>query len=354
MKPSRYTSIIAGTAGAWAWPVRAALTGVAWLYRAGVALRNRHYDRRRATVALPVPIISVGNITTGGTGKTPFVIELAQRLERAGRRVAVVARGYGAVEGGPNDEHRVITRHCPRAMCLANPNRVDAARHAHERLGADVVLLDDGFQHRRLARDLDIVLVDATRPFGYGRLLPRGMLREPITALRRAHVVVITRVDQVARDELAHIDARVRAAAPDAAHVHCRHVVTAVERMDGTPLDAPPAGRRAVIFAGIGNPDAFCATVSACGVDVVARRWWPDHHAYRQRDIDTIRRLARTHACDVTLTTEKDAVKLADLDGVDDLNVGVVRIAIDIMGDGDTRLQRLIDHALAARGLAIP
>ena len=152
--PSLYQRIISGEAGPWATPIRAALCGGEVLYRAGVAVRNRRFDRRGADVTLSVPVISVGNITAGGTGKTPLVIDLVARLDRMGKSPAVVSRGYGSPAGEPNDEERLVRRHCPAVSYFANPDRAAAAEEACLRCGADVIVLDDGFQHRRLARAL--------------------------------------------------------------------------------------------------------------------------------------------------------------------------------------------------------
>ena len=345
-EPRLYRSIISGEAGAWAVPLRGLLRIGEFIYSAAINLRNTRYDRAAATFAAAVPVISVGNITVGGTGKTPFVIELVKRLDRLGCSPVVVARGYGAAPDEPNDEELLIRRNCPGAAYVADSDRCQAAERAANRMGADVIVLDDGFQHRRLARDLDIVLIDATCPFGYEHVLPRGLLREPLIGLRRAHLVVITRCDQASMADVSRIDSRLRELAPDAAVIRCRHRVTAVECLDGSPIEDPVAGKRAVLFAAVGRPGAFATTVSSLGVDVVAARWWPDHHCYRVRDIKSLLDDRSFTPHDLVLTTEKDAVKLAGLDGFDRTAIGVVRIAIDFLGEGDTMLQRLLERTL--------
>lgn len=168
----------------WVFPVRAMLRVLEGLYARGVALRNTRYDRSGPRAVLDIPVISVGNLTVGGTGKTPFVIELVKRLDRMGLSPAVVSRGYKAAEGQPNDEERLIRESCPSVVCICDPDRAAAGQFARTKFGADVIVLDDGFQHRQLARTLDIVLIDATCPFGFGHLLPRGLLREPVGSLR--------------------------------------------------------------------------------------------------------------------------------------------------------------------------
>ena len=250
------------------------------------------------------------------------------------------------MNGEANDEEQLIRKRCPGVICVADPDRVHAGVRAHEVFGADVIVLDDGFQHRRLDRTLDVVLIDATCPFGYGHLLPRGLLREPVGSLRRAHVVVLTRCDQVSPAELGRLDARVRKLARDATHLTCRHRVAAVERLDGVPYKGTLDGKRAVLFAAIAQPAAFAASMRILGVEVVGARFWPDHHRYTLRDLNSLFRAGRFPQHDLLITTEKDAVKLVELDGVDPARIFVARIDIDFIGDGSTMLQALLDKAV--------
>ena len=343
---SRYRRIIAGETGPWGAPVRAVLRVLEVLYAGGVAWRNRRYDRAGPRTVLAVPVISVGNITAGGTGKTPFVIEVVRRLESMGRNPAVISRGYKAAEGEPNDEERLIRKHCPHVVCLADPDRGRAAKNACQRFGADVIVLDDAFQHRRLGRTIDIVVIDATCPFGYGHLLPRGLLREPVRGLKRADVVIITRCDQASRAELSRLAARLRRLADRAGLVQCNHRVTAIEWLDGTPVKEPLAGKRAVLFAAIGHPAAFVTTVQSFGVDVVGTRWWPDHHHYRPADLNALQRSGAWPPHDFLITTEKDAIKLAERKAGESPKIVVVRVAIDFVDDGGTILQNLLEKKL--------
>ncbi len=343
---SPYRRIISGQTGIWSLPVRALLRAGEVVYSGAVALRNRHYDRHGPRAVLPVPVISVGNITVGGTGKTPFVIDLIQRLEGMGYSPAAVSRGFKAPMDEPNDEERLIRKRCPSVVCLADPDRTRAAKSACSRHGADVIVLDDAFQHRRLGRSLDIVLVDATCPFGYDHLLPRGLLREPISSLARAGLVVLTRCDQTSPVELARIADRIRIFNGDLPLIKCSHRVTGIERLGGTPTDKTLTGKRAVLFAGIARPAAFVATVCALDVNVVGHRWWPDHHRYRRRDVDTLLTGARFAPYDVLITTEKDAVKLEGLGALDHMPIYVVKISIGFMEDGSTMLQHVLERAL--------
>jgi len=207
-------------------------------------------------------------------------------------------------------------------------------------------VLDDGFQHRRLHRLLDIVLIDATCPFGFDHLLPRGLLRDPVESLRRAHVVALTRCDQVSQAALSRIQTRVHSLAGDAAHLKCSHRVTSIEDLSNNVVKEPLAGKRAVLFAGIGRPRTFATTVRSLGVDVVGERWWADHHHYRRRDVESLLKPGRFPPHDLLITTEKDAVKLVALGGFGNAPILVIKIAIDFAGNGGTMLQTVLDKTL--------
>jgi len=355
----RFLRIISGEGRG---PLDAAARGVlwaaSWCYRRAVDYRNRRYDRNPAlTTWLDRPVISVGNITTGGAGKTPLVVWLAQRLIELGRRPAVVCRGYKAPTSEPNDEMRLICRRVPRAVCISNPHRIAAAQYAIEEEGAEVIVLDDGFQHRGLGRLLDIVLVDATCPFGYGHLLPRGLLREPVENLSRAHLIVLTRCDQVGGSELARISERISRAAPGKPILRSEHRVVAVTDLNGHgTAEGATDGRRALCFAAVGNPRSFARTCEILGYELVRRVWWPDHHHYRVADAEEVMSLARGVAgggADVLLTTEKDAVKLAHLPVVWWPPVRVVQIEIQFREGGDRILLNKLREALETCGRAV-
>lgn len=349
---SLHRRIASGDAGWACAPIAAALLAAARVYGWAVAARNRYHDWRGPAERLAVPVISVGNLTAGGTGKTPMVIHLVRRLTQGGLRPAVVSRGYRAGPDGLNDEHRLIARDCPQAVCVCDADRARGGRRAAELKGADVVLLDDGFQHRRLHRDLDIVLIDATCPFGYDRLLPLGTLREPPASLRRSDVIVLTRADQVDARAAAEIERRIRRHAPDATVLRSRHRVERVATLHGEADETPLAGRRVVCFAAIGNPAAFEGTVRDLGADVVGRRWWPDHHPYLPCDAADLLRDGRFPPFNDLVTTEKDAVKLSSLHRPDDAvakRIRVVRVRIDFDGDGDTMMSDLLSAVLKGR-----
>ncbi|MEO1997370.1 MAG: tetraacyldisaccharide 4'-kinase, partial [Planctomycetaceae bacterium] len=186
MNSRKFRDLISGhNRGLAARSVRWGLECLASIYGSGVRLRNRTYDRGlRKVQALPVPAISVGNLTAGGTGKTPFVAYLANSFCTHQHQPAILSRGYGSQDGEANDEKRVLDLLCPNVPHDQHPDRVAAAARVCEQHNIDVLILDDGFQHRRAARDLDIVLIDALNPWGFGHLLPRGLLREPPSALQ--------------------------------------------------------------------------------------------------------------------------------------------------------------------------
>jgi tetraacyldisaccharide 4'-kinase len=293
-----------------------------------------------------VPVISVGNITVGGTGKTPMVIEVVRRLRAMGRRPAVVSRGYGALDGLGNDEELLIRRHCPEVPCLSDSDRAAACRSACGAFGADVIVLDDGFQHRAVGRTLDLVLIDATCPFGYGRLLPRGLLREEPESLRRADAIVVTRYDQVDEPARSAWESGLDAMVPERPRLRCVYRVTSVAPLGGGAA-VPPAtlrGKRAALFAAIGRPESFEATVRRLGVEVVARKWWPDHYPYPAGAAAVIASLRRGDR-DIVLTTEKDAVKL-ERQGLCIPGVFVVAAAIGFVAGDDAILQSLLTAAL--------
>jgi tetraacyldisaccharide 4'-kinase len=278
-------------------------------YRAAVVAR-RHWWRGRG-VRLAVPVVSVGNLTCGGTGKTPTVEMVVRDLAARGWRPAVLSRGYGAAaQGAPNDEYRVLAANLPEVPHFASPDRLSAARRALD-AGADVLVLDDGFQHLRLHRDLDIVLLDALRPFDNGRVLPAGLLREPLSSLRDANIVAITRSELVAAERLAEIRSVLSERFPELAVVLLATQACSWNEIGGKP-HSPDAmrGRPVLAFCGVGNPEAFRLQVEGLGVELRGFLAFRDHHPYSARDLARIAATAeRLGATDVVMT-QKDAVKL--------------------------------------------
>jgi tetraacyldisaccharide 4'-kinase len=331
---------------------RGCLAALAAPYAVAVAARNAAYDAGMVPIGrVPVPVISIGNLTLGGTGKTPLVAWTTRLLAAAGRRPAIVSRGYAAAAGATSDEAAELALLVPGVPHVADRDRVAAAARAAA-AGADCVVLDDGFQHRRLARDLDVVAVDATDPFGCGRIFPRGLLREPLTGLGRSDAVVLTRADAVdaeRRHEIRAALAAVRRTERSVVWAESEHAPVALRRWTAGPLPLDSLrGRRVLAFAAVGNPAAFRATLSGLGADVVDFRAFADHHAYGPADLAALAAQAAAERADLVATTLKDLVKVRrdDLDGVP---LAAVEIAIRLTA-GEVELATLIRDAAERRG----
>jgi tetraacyldisaccharide 4'-kinase len=325
--------------------LRLGLRVVSVPYGWATAIRNVLHDRgwkRRERVG--VPVVSVGNLTLGGTGKTPCVEHIARYYRERGLCVALLSRGYGAGEG-PNDEALVLEETLPDVPHLQGADRVTLARAAVEELESEILVLDDGFQHRRLARDLDVVLIDATNPWGYGYLFPRGLMRESRRGLKRAGVVVLTRCDQVdaeARRRLREEVSRLAASAPVVETCH-RPVGLLNSEQQTAPLEELRS-RPVAAFCGIGNPEAFRRTLADRGANVVAMRVYADHQAYSREDVEELRRWAGEQPADaMVVTTQKDLVKLrvVELSG---RPLWALRIQLQGVGDdGMTALDEALE-----------
>ncbi len=384
MNEQQFLKLIAGQPMPGGRLLRFLLRAASWPYAALMLIRNRLFDWGIRRVHLPpVLVISVGNLTTGGTGKTPVVALIVQQLQQSGLKPGIVSRGYRSLDDEGNDERRVLDVLCPGVPHVQNRDRVAAVLTAVSEHACNVIVADDAFQHRRLGRTLDVVLIDATNPWGYGAVLPRGLLREPRSGLRRAGLIAVTRADQVEpsvldaiwrevqryvpsvpRIEIAFLPTGLRSLSPGesvvlhspSGRVGCEaraageglslvsEAALVQEGSDTEPACPLPARterpsqregeeggvavaasgesgsriredslRRAVVFSGIGNPDAFRATVATIGIDAVAFRAFPDHWHYSEADLTDLAGLAAEHSADLLLTTLKDLVKLRDL-----------------------------------------
>lgn len=276
-------------------------------YGLGILARKLFYDLGIFTRhEVPLRVISVGNLTLGGTGKTPFVITLARILkDDLKKETAVLIRGYGW------DEQAMLKKNMADVPVLVGEDRAKSADRAIKLYGSTAAILDDGFQHWELARDLDIVLIDSGNPFGNGHLFPRGVLREGKDAIRRADVVVFTKVNKKAadinalKDELKNIKHNLIFL--EAAH-KAKYLYDA---KNGKHHElAFVKGKRAMLISSIGDPGYFEETVRDIGVDVAGHIVFGDHHNYTQADVERIARRCNEKAFDIMITTEKDAVKL--------------------------------------------
>jgi tetraacyldisaccharide 4'-kinase len=281
-------------------------------YGIAIYCRNQRFDKQNsASTGISIPVISVGNITVGGTGKTPLVEFIARYLRQQQIRVTLVSRGYGAKKGQPNDEALELERKLPDVPHLQNPDRVAAARMAIAEFEAQLILLDDAFQHRRIKRDLDIVLIDATCPFGYGHLLPRGLLREPLRNLKRADLIAVTRVDQISTEQYDELELQIQRFNASAEIVSFAHAITGIENHSGTQHElAHIKEKRVVAFCGIGNPKVFHDMLVQQGLHVVHFEKFADHHDYQRTDIQRLVKLAETHQTTTIVCTHKDLVKI--------------------------------------------
>jgi tetraacyldisaccharide 4'-kinase len=310
------------------------LSLVAWIYGRGIALRNYLYDKGIFEVHDPgARVISVGNITVGGTGKTPLVAYIAAQLAEQGEKVCIVTRGYGrqdesrrvlvsdggcvladAATGG-DEPVELAQKLLGKAIVIADADRAGAAEWARRKFDVTAFVLDDGFQHRKVKRDVDIVCVDATDPFGDGKLLPAGKQREPVESLARADVVVITRLEQFG--DASNLRSEISDLAPDAVVVGTRTTLLKIREMTrsiDTIDQGEVPGLRHFAFCGLGNPGNFFDLLQQSSVTVLGRRAFRDHHRYTQQDAEEIEHLAAAAGADALITTAKDAVKLAEVE----------------------------------------
>ena len=385
-------------------PIRFLLIPLSWLYGLIVSIRNWLYSMGVLKArTLPCRVISVGNIAVGGTGKTPAVIAIAKHLQQKGVRVAIVLRGYKRasrervtiVSDGERvcaslkesgDEASMLAKHLNGIPIVVGRQRYQAGRVALERFNVDVLLLDDGFQHRQLARNVDILTVPVhSVPRDREKLLPAGTLREPWTALRRADVILLTRTDAV--DMLQDTKAELQQFAPNALILESIHqpvclyplsvklaqktiAETKWKRIDpvARQISNPPnltarkikkfgemdllsvakalEGKRILAVCGIGNPDAFVATLRQYSPARVVLLAFPDHHVYTEADVTEIDAAFQTSRADLIVTTQKDEQKLVDLVAGRELLITVLEIALVIMEGVETFDEFLLPEVL--------
>ena len=297
-----------------------------------------------------VPVISIGNITVGGTGKTPLVIWLYNLLRERNIHCAILTRGYKATQNY-EDEPAILTKSCPEARVIVNPDRVTGAAEAVNDFDAKVLIMDDGFQHRRLARDLDIVVIDATCPFGYGKILPAGLLREPVTSLKRADAAVITRCDQRTEAQLAQLEKELQRINPDMIIAKSIHKPICAKSMVGEENSIEELkGKKIFAFCGIGNPDAFLDTIKELGTNLVGSKVYNDHYHYGDKCLADIYEQARHLKADLILTTQKDwfSAQYAIRNTQYEIPLAYLAIELKFTAGGD-KLKVLIGDTLAGK-----
>jgi len=296
---------------------------------------------------LPVPVVSVGNIVVGGTGKTPVALWIAKHLVALGKRPAILSRGYGGRAGrGPlvvadgkaalagagqaGDEPAMLARRAEGILIVSGSDRHKSGMHAIEHLGADCIVLDDGFQHIGLHRDLNLLLLDSSRPFGNGRLLPAGTLREPRSAITRADIVIFTRWEQRSGGESDR--QKVAEAVGREKCLTANHKYAGLAGLAGDvgPEEDISSEAGALLLSGIAGSSSFEKTVCCAGFSVLGHLSYPDHHRYSGIDLALVKKKVRELAAAVILTTEKDAVRLAEQPAHFDVPIYCVRIEASI------------------------
>ncbi len=331
------------------------LYGFSCVYSNIMKIRETLYQRGISrTVKLPCPVISVGNITTGGTGKTPMILYMAGLLRDLGMKPAIVSRGYGGKAektGGivcdgqhirmnadqAGDEPLMLAKNLKNVPVLAGQNRTASGFRAIRELGADVILLDDGFQHMKLARDVNIVLLHSNAPFGNGHLIPRGMLREPLSALNRADAFVLTRWDDGYRiPELPPGRPVFRAV-----HQPCIRAVIPAERNIVENLDGQPI----FVFSGIAQNADFLKTAAVLGGKIAGFSGFSDHHFYSDADLEGIFRAAKKAGAKLLATTEKDFARMRP-DISWPMPLAVIGVDIAFCGDDEKQFEVFIREHL--------
>lgn len=344
-------------------PISLALAPLGGLYGAAMKARRVLYQTGRFRVhRLGVPVISVGNLTTGGTGKTPLVEWIANELAQKGRRVCILTRGYGRRSSGTRvivsngseilfdanragDEPLLLAERLKgRAAVICDANRVSAALWAVDNFKSDVFVLDDGFQHLSVARNLNLLTIDATNPWGNRRLFPAGILRERPAELARADCIVITRADDP--DQTKELQREINKLSSGCPVFRSRMTLRGLREVARRESPAATNEIRAssvAAFCAIGNPESFFSQVRRGGYDLSHMQAFRDHHTYTQADIDRVVRESITAGAQILLTTAKDEVKLRSLDFA--LPCYAVDIAIEI--EDKKRMIALIDEAVA-------
>ena len=293
-------------------------------------------------VRLPVPVFSVGNITVGGTGKTPVVEHIARYLRAKGKRVAILSRGYAANirqetnfpdKNICNDEYLLFKENIPDVPHLLNKSRVKGGLEAIKRFQAECLVLDDGFQHLRLARDLNIVIIDTLNPFGHEQIMPRGMLREPLEGLKRANMILLSHVDQCSRDKITVITNRLRKITGGVPVIETVHKPICLESAkDATKLDIHCLrGKRVFVFCAIGNPVSFRKSIEGLGAEIAGIRVFPDHHVYTLSELQGLNAEAQSMKPDAIVITQKDRVKIGNNLSIWDFPVWTLKIEICVV-----------------------
>jgi tetraacyldisaccharide 4'-kinase len=349
-REQKWKKLVSGQDRTWRryliWPL---LLAAGKIYGAVIKLRNRLYEKGYKKRYWPgCHVISVGNITVGGTGKTPVVAMLSRALTKGGRKVAIVSRGYKSHSPSlrfrlkhkefsnktkvvcdgkelllspkiAGDEPYMLAQELKNVIVVTDPDRVRGARYAMREFGVDTIILDDGMQHMRLRRQNDIVLIDANCPFGYGRILPAGLLREPLEGLKRADHIFITKAENLTEEKYRELVDDIRLYNQEAEILTCQYEpekLVSVHTEKESPVsllkDLP-----IMVVTGIAQPDGFVTILEKQGANVVCKRFFPDHHRFRRYEIEEIYETAKNFGAQAVLVTEKDAVRFSKHAGLE-------------------------------------
>ena len=333
---------------------------LSWIYRVGIGLQNRRFDLGIGVTSIEKPVISVGNISAGGTGKTPMVHWVANVIQENGLKPIIAMRGYKAQPGEMGDEEMVHREKLPGVSVVAQPDRVSGIRKliaCGERF--DAVILDDGFQHRQIAREVDIVLIDASHPPFADALLPRGFLRDPVSSLSRVDVVVITHRELVNAgqlDQLAEWISNINPACVIAVSSHVWLGASQYE-LDGDSWSSESINldklinQRVFAACGIGNPDGFYQSIQASQMDLAGRITLDDHHLFGSSTLKNILNQMESVECSTLVMTQKDWVKAREPllslmnQGVDQIRVVVPELGL-LFQSGEAELKMIVEQAL--------
>jgi tetraacyldisaccharide 4'-kinase len=317
-----------------------------FLYRAGI------FKSRK----LKTKVISVGNVTVGGTGKTPLVIYLAEKLKEKKKRVVILTRGYKRKNKNMVDLNRenkdkfsweevgdepfLMSRRLEDIPIMVTKHRFVSGVYAIKKYDPDVLILDDGFQHLKLQRDLDLVVVDSTNPWGNGKLLPAGILREPLSSLKRVNIFILTKTDQAS--DLAETKNTLKQYKPQAPMVDSVYRISSVEDLsDQSTVDSDALeNKKALAFSGIGNPQSFENSLRQLKISVVRHRIFNDHFAYRLKDLLSLIAEAKSLGADFLVTTEKDSVRIPMINRLE-VPIYVLRIDLQITSGEEMLVEKI-------------
>ncbi|MGR3173839.1 MAG: tetraacyldisaccharide 4'-kinase [Candidatus Scalindua sp.] len=333
--------------------IKSTLSTLTYPYSAVLKTRNILYKNGVVkSTRLPVKVISIGNITTGGTGKTPLVEFVARYLLKKNKKVAILSRGYGGNNplqknnDNVNDECLILRENLQDVPVLAGKDRVKNGEVAIRDYGVDCLILDDGFQHFRIRRDLDIVVIDSLNPFGGENLIPRGSLREPLKNLGRADLFIISHCNQSNEQTIKSIYGKLKHVNPHAPVCESIHRPVQIENITDGSILVPEwlKGKRVYGLSAIGNPESFAYTLKELEAELIKHRKFHDHHNYNREEIDDIISEAKSLNADAIVVTQKDIVKIRNMD-IKDFNILSLKIEIQIT-KGIELYEEAIDRVL--------